>query len=180
LLILLGAIVAVVTTAGGSTASAAVLIVRPPSVATRTPPARAKPSKTTRMICAREARVDLAGVLGLKPTRMTTPTWVGDRYSCDYVYPEGTVTLSVKQLGNAASTTAYFDALGTSLGRRPGDLGLGQGAFQVPDGSIVVRKDFEVLQVDVTKVSQTFGKAKLTPSAVASTFAVTILGCWQG
>jgi hypothetical protein len=139
--------------------------------------AGARPSRTARMICAHEVRTEIGGVLARTPIRVTTPTWVDHRYSCDYVYPQGTVTLSVTELDGADATTAYFDQLGAERGRLPETIELGQGAFQTADGSIVVRKDFKVLLVDVAHL-RTGLTPRLDPATVASTIAVVILGCW--
>jgi len=138
------------------------------------------PSKKSRMICAREAQKDLAGVLGAKPRRVTTPTWSDQLYRCDYVYPQGTVTLSVKELADTAGTTAYFDTLASTLGRLPADVNLGQGAFETPNGSLAVRKDDSVLLVDVRGLANGFEKNALTAEDVAYAIAATILQCWKG
>ena len=78
-------------------------------------------------------------------------------YSCQYVYPSGVVSLSVKELKDASATKRYFEKLGNALGRRPGKLALGGGGFTAMDGSVVVRKDFKVLDVDVSKLSGPLG-----------------------
>jgi hypothetical protein len=137
------------------------------------------PSPTARMICAHEAQSELAGVLATKPTRITTPTWTDHVYSCNYLYPQGTITLSVKELTDTATTTAYFDHLGATLGRLPDNIHLGQGAFQTPNGSMIVRKDFKVLLVDVSHLPNGFDQPGYTAPDVASATAITILGCWN-
>ena len=80
--------------------------------------------------------------------RRSSPTWVDHVYSCDYVYPGGAKMTLVGQGGRRTprETTAYFDSLATKLRQdRRTIAGLGQGAFQVRDGSVVVRKDFKIL-----------------------------------
>jgi hypothetical protein len=132
------------------------------------------------MVCAREAQRDIAGVLAFKPTAVTTPTWVDHLYSCTYRYPTGSFTVSVKQLPDRPSTIAYFAELGTALSRLPDDVAMGDGAFQTSNGSMVVRKDNDVLQVDASKLPDRFAKLQLGPADVASSVAMTILGCWKG
>jgi hypothetical protein len=149
------------------------------AVAAHAQPAGPNPSATARMICAHEAQDEVAGVLATKPTLVSTPTWADHLYSCDYVFPAGTVTLAVKELDDLRSTTAYFDSLASTLGRIPDTVHLGQGAFQTPTGSIVVRKDFKVLLVDVTRLPNGFGRPGLDPPGVASAIAITVLGCWS-
>jgi len=60
------------------------------------------------------------------------------------------MVLSVKELSSWAQTKGYFAMLGRQLGDT-GKLGnLGQGAFTTSNGSVVVRKDWKVLLVDIT------------------------------
>jgi hypothetical protein len=143
-------------------------------------PAGANPSASAKMVCAHEAQADIAGTLGVKPTAVTTPTWANHLYSCQYVYPNGVVTLSVKELPDADTTTSWFDGLAATLGRQPTDLPIGQGAFIATNGSVVVRKDYKVLEVDVSKLPATFGSLKLKPQDVATAVAEVVLGCWSG
>lgn len=132
------------------------------------------------MVCAREAQRDIAGVLGIKPTAVTKPTWVDHLYSCTYRYPSGSFTVSVKQLEDRPTTIAYYDQMGTALSRAPDKIPMGNDAFLAPNGSMVVRKDNNVLEVDASEMPARFSKLKLTPSDVASSVAMTILGCWKG
>ena len=74
------------------------------------------------------------------------------------MYPGGAkMTLSVKEV----SSTERDDRVlrrARDEARKTKDLpGLGQGAFQVTDGSVVVRKDYKVLLIDVTKLPAQFG-----------------------
>jgi hypothetical protein len=138
------------------------------------------PSKTAKMICAHETRTELAGVLAANPTKVTTPTWVDHLYSCNYLYPRGTLTLSVKELTDPATATTYYESLATQLGRSPNAIALGQGAYLTTNGSVVVRKDYKVLTVDVSQLPTQFGKLGLSRSDIAQNIAATILGCWTG
>ena len=132
------------------------------------------------MVCTKEARGEVAGVLGVKPTTVTKPTWVDHLYSCTYQYPSGSFTVSVKQLADRPTTISYFDELGTTLSRLPDNVPMGDGAFLTASGSMIVRKDNNVLEVDASKLPAKFSKLKLTPADVASSVAMTILGCWNG
>ena len=131
------------------------------------------------MVCTPEAQEKFAAALGESAT-VSAPTWSDHLYACDYVYPEGSMTLSVKELSSWAETFAYYNSLAAKLGKQAGLQNLGQGAFQAPNGSVVVRKDWKVLLVDPTKLPSQFG-SPATPSAdVAVTVADVILGCWAG
>ena len=142
---------------------------------------RKQPSKSAKMVCASEAQQDIAANLGnVRPTTVTTPTWNDSVYSCQYVYPSGIVMLSVKELKDASATKRYMQSLAATLGRRPGKLRLAGGGFTALNGSVVVRKDFKVLDVDVSKLSGTLGVPPEQASDVASTIVVTVIGCWTG
>lgn len=178
-LVALGILLACAATACGAGSPASSTGAGTKSVIDAQPqPAGNNPSASARMICERAAQREIAGVLGRTPTRVTKPTWSNHLYSCDYVYPMGTITLSVKELDNTAGTTDYFDTLGTILGRLPDDVPIGQGAFQTANGSMIVRKDFDVLFVDVNHLPKGFDKPGRTAADVASAIALTVLHCW--
>jgi hypothetical protein len=139
------------------------------------------PSVSAKMICEPEAANDIyQSATGVKTIAPFKPTWVDHVYSCDYVYPGGAkMTLAVKEVSNDAETTAYFDSLATKLGKTDKAVGV-PNAFQVRDGSVVVRKDFKVLLVDVTKLPASFGVPAASKGDVAINVAATIMGCWTG
>jgi hypothetical protein len=140
-----------------------------------------RPSISAQMICEPEAKQEIAdsatGVDTIKPLK---PTWQNHIYSCDYVYPNGTMTLSVKELSNADETTAYFNSLADKLGKSKVQYNIGQGAFSTTNGSLVARKDYKVLLVDVSKLPKSFGVPTETPEEVGINVASTIMNCWSG
>ncbi len=142
-------------------------------------PAGRTPSKIATMVCQDDAHGEIDSALGEKAT-ISRPTWVDHLYSCNYVYPTGIISLSVKELSSWAETTQYFDSLATELGKSRSLAGLGQGAFQTTDGSVVVRKDWKVLLVDSSKLPAQFGVPPTSSGDVAVTVADVILGCWDG
>jgi hypothetical protein len=143
-------------------------------------PAGAQPSPIAKQVCQKEARQDIASALG-ESAKVSDPTWVDHLYSCRYSYPAtASFKLSVKELSNWAQTYAYFRMLGTELGTTRSLQGLGPGAFQTTNGSVVVRKDWKVLLVDVSPLPSQFGIPPTSSGAVAVTIADVILGCWAG
>jgi hypothetical protein len=132
------------------------------------------------MVCAAEAQTEIQSGLGAQTTRVTAPTWIDHVYSCQYVYPTGAFTLSVKELNSAAQTTRYFTDLAQRLGRRPDRIAIGQGAFVTANGSMVVRKDWKVLDVDISQLPASFGQPPQSASDVAVSVAATLLTCWSG
>ena len=109
-----------------------------------------------------------------------TPTWTRHLYSCRYGYPRGSFVLSVKELSSWTQTYAYFHMLGGQLGDVGPLANLGQGAFTTHDGSVVVRKDWKVLLVDISGLPAQFGVPATRAADVAVTVADVILGCWSG
>jgi len=150
-----------------------------PSAQTLPLPAGRLPSKISKMVCAADAQREIATALGVKAD-VAQPTWVGHLYSCRYRYPDGTFTLSVKELSSWPQTYAYFHTLGSQLGDTSTIPGLGQGAFSTKDGSVVVRKDWKILLVDISGLPPQFGQPPDTPAEVAGAVASVILGCWAG
>jgi hypothetical protein len=146
-------------------------------------PAGAKPSAISQMVCSTEAQKDMATVLGVK-AEVSTPNWVDHRYACTYAYasadPPGSFEVSVKELSSWSETYAYFDALAAQLGKVRTLNSLGQAAFQTTDGSVVVRKDWKVLEIDNTGLPARLGVPPTDKADVAVTVADVILGCWAG
>jgi hypothetical protein len=133
------------------------------------------PSAAARMVCARDAQREISLSLGQTLRQPITPQWSDHLYSCRYVYPAGTVGLSVKQLSTLdAATTYYAAAHGVAV------AGLGQAAYAEPDGSLVVRKDSLVLRVDVHGLASAFGQPPLSRAEAARRVAADIMNCWAG
>lgn len=139
------------------------------------------PSVSAKMICG-EVKPEIAqSAIGVDTVLPLTPKWAHHVYSCDYVYKGGVkMTLSVKEMSSVAETTAYFDAMGARLGRGAKLEGLGEGAYQTTKGSVVVRKDYRVLLVDVSHLPAKFGQPPTAPIDVAISVASTIMSCWTG
>src|SRR5437763_896194 len=61
------------------------------------------PSVSAKMVCATEAVNEIAQVIGVKTTSVSTPTWIDQVYSCDLIYPgNAKMTLKVKELSSVA------------------------------------------------------------------------------
>ncbi len=151
-----------------------------PGASARAPlPAGPRPSEIAKMVCAAEAQHDMSVVLGEKAV-VSRPTWQNHRYSCLYRYHSGSFGLSVKELSSWSQTKAYFARFGQAQGTRRPLGNLGQGAYQTPNGSVAVRKDWKVLYVDVSTLPASFGVPPTSRAAVAVTIADVILGCWDG
>ena len=143
-------------------------------------PAGPYPSASAQMVCAPEAQSELTSALGASPSAVSTPTWVDHLYSCRYVYPDGVMVVSVKELSSRADTTAYFTSLRAQLGESEQLKDVAQGAFVTTNGSLVLRKDYKVLFVDTSGLAVPFGSGFKTRSQVAVGVGITVLGCWTG
>ena len=143
-------------------------------------PAGPTPSASAQMVCAPEAQRELATALGVAATTVTTPTWVDHLYSCRYVYANGVIPVSVKELSSRAETTSYFTALQAQYGLSEHLKGVAQGAFVTANGSLVLRKDYKVLFVDTSALTVPFGSGFKTRSQVSVGVGLTVLGCWTG
>jgi hypothetical protein len=141
-------------------------------------PAGRNPSPIATMVCRPKAQREINEVLGVKAT-VSEPTWVDHKYSCRYGYPNGSFTLSVKELSSWSQTFTYFRSLRTT-GKTQTLRNLGQGAFRTSAGDVVVRKDWKVLLVNISGLPTQFGRPPTGATDVAYTVADLILGCWDG
>jgi hypothetical protein len=137
------------------------------------------PSAISRMVCTPKTAAEVAQLMGTKAS-VDTPTWADHLYSCGYRYSEGTMVLSVKELSSWPQTYGYFDQLARTLHKTTPIAKLGQGAFIGRNGSVVVRKDWKILLVDISRVRGEVGSPPRPPGEVAIYLAQVILGCWAG
>ena len=131
------------------------------------------------MICTAKTAAEVAQVMGARAT-VAAPTWADHLYSCGYRYTAGTMVLSVKELSSWPQTYAYFGQLATKLHKTMPITGLGQGAFITSNGSVVVRKDWKILLVDISAMHEDVGSPPRPPGQLALYVAQAILGCWSG
>lgn len=142
-------------------------------------PAGKNPSPIAVEVCSKKAQREIGEVLGVTAA-VQTPTWVDHLYRCLYTYPDGSFVMSVKELSSWPQTFGYFRGLGSQFGNTGPIENLGQGAFATTDGSVVVRKDWKVLLVDIGGLPGQFGVPPTSSADVAVTIADVILGCWAG
>jgi hypothetical protein len=139
------------------------------------------PSISARQVCdPNDGQKDIAEALSLTPTSVTRPTWVDQLYTCRYNYPNGSFTLSVKELPGDSQTVDYINQLASRLGQKEQLDGIGQGAFWTTNGSLVARKDDKVLLVDVADLPPRFASPPQAPNAISRVIGTVIMGCWNG
>ena len=138
------------------------------------------PHTSTVMVCADEGQEEISTLVGIRPTRVETPTWTGHVYTCRYVYPDGVIVLSVHELPDALHTSQRAEELAAQRGNSGFQPGLGEGAFATSNGSIVARKDYTLLVVDIAGLPAGFGRPPVTPPDAAKLVAKAVLACWTG
>lgn len=138
------------------------------------------PSAAAQMICADETREAIKSVLTLKATPAGHTTWTNHLYTCTYALPMGTLRLSVKESPDTATASAYYTAQRKLIARAADLAGLTDSAFGTPDGTVVLRKDNDVLRVDATGLPAVFGAQHQKRTDFAYELASDILGCWTG
>ena len=135
------------------------------------------------MICSPETQQKMVSdAVGIRTTQPVVGVWNDHIYSCRYVYGGSVMVLSVKELAGQVETDDYFAALQRERGivRRTPVGTLGQGGFVTRDGSVVARKDYKVLLVDITGLPTRFGSPPDSRENIALNAAVAIMGCWTG
>lgn len=137
------------------------------------------PSDAAHLVCTGTAENEITGALGIRTTEPLAPTWTDHVYACRYAFADGSMRLSVKDLPDDAGTTAWFDSLHIAATGSTALSGMGDGAFQEPNGTVVVRKDHAVLVVDVAALPATVGKPVRPRATAARTVAQTVLICWK-
>jgi hypothetical protein len=144
-------------------------------------PAGPTPSSIALQVCSKKAITEINDVLG-EQAAVSVPSWMQEQhlYSCDYRYETGSMALSVKELSSWPQTMAHFASLAKQLHRTTAIYGLGQGAFRARNGSVVVRKDWKILVVDVSGLPREFGLPETDVAAAGLSVADVILGCWNG
>jgi hypothetical protein len=163
-----------------------IFLIRPTKVMSL--PGPVNPSESAKMVCTQKSLSEIGLAIGVYAIAEIGPSWnVSNHiYSCTLLYNNyAKITLSVKELLNTADTTDYFNYLSNVYGRTL-PLSLGQGGFYTKNGSVVVRKDFKVLYIDVSHLPQQFGPASAsnqtgyTRQNDAGSIAGAILNCWNG
>lgn len=151
------------------------------SSSSSSPPKPRDPEPLARQFCNQRAHGEIGTSLGVGPEHVTEGRLARHVYSCRYVFPDGAITLSVRGFPDAAAAQRYSGTLAARLGQRPEApmLGEGLGAFLTTDGSMIVRKGPDVLQVDVSGLPSQFGAPPQDRSVVALAVAVTIMGHWE-
>jgi hypothetical protein len=134
-----------------------------------------------RVFCTERVENEIGTSLGVAPVRVTQPRRTKREYSCRYEFADGSMALSVIRYPTVAAAQAYTADAARTRGRRPEAPGLGEGleALVTTDGSMIVRDQRDVLEVDVAALPPEFGQPPQPRSVIALATAVTIIGHWK-
>jgi hypothetical protein len=156
----------------------AVTVVGCSSSSLATEPVRPKPS--ARQFCNARAGREVSTSVGVPMLRVPRPRADARHYACTYDFSAGRIRVSVTELPDAGAARESLAAIARVRGRRPEPPMLGEelDAFVTTDGSMIVRKGRDVLDVDVAHLPPEFGRPPQTRSVIALAVAVTTIGHW--
>ncbi len=138
--------------------------------------ASGRPAKTIAAeICEPMVRTAVEASLGAPIPAAQQGAWSGRTFTCTYPLPGGRLVLAVDDVRTRGKARAAYRALQQAV-RHPTRLnGLGDRAYQGPDGAIVAVKDQFVLRVDPGAAPPGLSKGDLAFAAV-----VAVMSCWTG
>ncbi len=150
------------------------------SASTTSRPVSRDPALRARVFCNRSLQREITASIGVAPTRVTKARLADHMYSCRYEFAGATIALSLKGFPDATAARHYFDEQARLRGRRPEPPMLGEGmrAFVTTDGSMIVRKGADILDVDAHTLPPQFGDPPQDRALVSLAVAVTIIGHW--
>jgi hypothetical protein len=135
-----------------------------------------RPAKTIAAeICEPMVRNAVEASLGAPIPAAQQGAWAGRTFTCTYPLTGGRLVLAVDDVRTTAKARATYRTLNRAV-RHPTRLnGLGDRAYQAPDGTIVAVKDQFVLRVDPGAAPPGISKSDLAFAAV-----VAVMSCWTG
>jgi len=140
----------------------------------------AGPSAAVKMVCATETRTNIAKTLGLNTAPTPSATWADSTYTCVYTLPMGRLVLSVKHSPTPQAARAYLDSTAQRLGATTSLSGPAKTALASNDGTVLLLKDSDVLQVNATLLPAVVGTQHVKRNDFAAVMASDILACWTG
>jgi hypothetical protein len=134
------------------------------------------PAKTIAAeICEPMVRNAVEASLGAPLPAAQQGAWAGRTFTCVYPLTGGQLVLSVDDLRTKKKAQAAYRTLNRATPHPTRLNGLGNGAFQASDGTIVAFKDQFLLRVNPGAAPPTVGKSDLAFAAL-----VAVMGCWTG
>jgi hypothetical protein len=139
--------------------------------------ASTKPSAKTLAteICEDMVRNAVESSLGAQLPGPQQGAWTGSTYTCTYPLPSGQLVLRVDDLSSAQKARSAYNRLAKAAVGHTRLNGLGDRAYQAPDGTLVANKGQFLLNIDPSAVPPPASKSDLAFAAV-----VAVLSCWSG
>lgn len=139
------------------------------------------PSESASMVCSDEIRDAVGRNLALAHAPVGHSGWRHRTFRCTYPLAGGDLRLSVKDLDEARTGRAYFDALRARLPAPRTIRGLaafGFPAFETGRGDVVFLKDHKTLWVDASRLSRGDLPTGRSREDVAYGVASAVIACW--
>lgn len=136
------------------------------------------PSPKAELVCQPEAQQEIQDLIGVAPTKVGPIQYANRTSTCRYDYANGSFSLVVQDLGNDLVTTETYEGLAKKLGKVDAITLPDADAFSTKDGSVVLRRDFTVMLVDVTQLPATFGNPPSSRADAARLIMKAVLNCW--
>jgi hypothetical protein len=153
-------------------AGAALSVILGPGIAAAKGPA----AKTIAAeICEPMVRNAVEASLGSPLPAAQQGAWAGRTFTCTYPLTGGQLVLSVDDLRTKKKAQATYLTLNRATQHPTRLNGLGNGAFQAPDGTIFAFKGQFLLHINPGAAPPTVQKSDLAFAAV-----VAVMSCWTG
>lgn len=139
------------------------------------------PSESASMVCSDEIRDAVGRNLALPRAPLGLSAWRHRTFRCTYPLAGGDLRLSVKDLDEARTGRAYFDALRSRLPAPRTIRGLaafGFPAFETGRGDVVFLKDHKTLWVDASRLTRGDLPTGRSREDVAYGVASAVIACW--
>jgi hypothetical protein len=102
-------------------------------------------------------------------------TWAGPTYTCTYPLTGGQLVLAVDDLRTKTKAQATFNTQKRATAHATRLNGLGNGAFQAPDGTVLAFKGQFLLHINPSGAPPAVQKSDLAFAAL-----VAVMSCWTG
>jgi hypothetical protein len=131
------------------------------------------PTEEQASICGEMAQDAVERLVGTPLEDPPVARLRGARYSCRYENGEGVLRLTVDDVGTVRQARAQLEEHGRSPDVLDRLTALGDGGFEMTDGSIVLAKDQFVLTVDPNGLA-----AGVAKRPVSLGVTVAVMDCW--
>jgi type II secretory pathway pseudopilin PulG len=126
-------------------------------------------------ICEPMVRNAVEASLGAPLPGAQQGAWAGRTFTCTYPLTGGQLVLAVDDLRTKAKAKSTYAQQNRVTAHATRLNGLGNGAFQAPDGTVLAYKDQFLLHINPTAAPPAVQKSDLAFAAL-----VAVMSCWTG